>query len=67
VVKIFNVMQARFRWNRKRYLSVFLTVCGLVRVRIGAVTLEAIRSAESGTVSAIVSHHRFPMKLNPAA
>jgi hypothetical protein len=39
LVKIFRVAHERFRLNRKTYEQVILTVCGLVRLRIGALLL----------------------------
>ncbi|MGJ5672440.1 MAG: transposase [Nostochopsis sp.] len=38
-VKIFRVVQERFRLNSKKYEQVILTICGLVRFRIGALIL----------------------------
>ncbi|MFL9455434.1 transposase family protein [Tolypothrix bouteillei VB521301_2] len=38
-VKIFRVVQERFRLNPKKYEQVILTICGLVRFRIGALVL----------------------------
>ena len=38
-VKIFRVVQDRFRLNPKKYEQVILTICGLVRLRIGALIL----------------------------
>ncbi|WP_262984378.1 transposase family protein [Nostoc sp. 'Peltigera membranacea cyanobiont' 210A] len=38
-VKIFRVVQDRFRLNPKKYAEVILTICGLVRLRIGALIL----------------------------
>ncbi|MEH2138631.1 transposase family protein [Nostoc sp.] len=40
-VKIFRVVQDRFRLNPKNYEQVILTICGLVRLRIGALILPA--------------------------
>ncbi len=40
-VKIFRVIQERFRLNTKKYQSVVLTICGLVRFRIGALILPS--------------------------
>lgn len=40
-VKIFRVVQERFRLNPQKYESVILTICGLVRLRIGALILPA--------------------------
>lgn len=38
-VKIFRVAQERFRLNRQKYEEVILTICGIVRLRIGALIL----------------------------
>jgi hypothetical protein len=38
-VKIFRVVQDRFRLNSKKYEQVIMTICGLVRLRIGALIL----------------------------
>jgi len=40
-VKIFRVVQERFRLNPKKYAEVILTICGVVRLRIGALVLPA--------------------------
>lgn len=40
-VKIFRVVQERFRLNPQKYEQVILTICGLVRLRIGALILPA--------------------------
>ncbi len=40
-VKIFRVVQERFRLNPKKYEQVILTICGLVRLRIGALILAS--------------------------
>lgn len=40
-VKIFRVVQERFRLNPKKYEQVILTICGVVRLRIGALILPA--------------------------
>ncbi len=39
-VKIFRVVQERFRLNPQKYEQVILTICGLVRFRIGALILS---------------------------
>ena len=39
LIKLFRVAQERFRLNRGTYEQVILTVCGLVRLRIGALVL----------------------------
>ncbi|MEH2096645.1 transposase family protein [Nostoc sp.] len=40
-VKIFRVVQERFRLNPKKYEQLILTICGVVRLRIGALVLPA--------------------------
>lgn len=48
-VKIFRVVQDRFRLQPKKYEQVILTICGLVRLRIGALILPVgIHSMASG-------------------
>ncbi|MEI6628303.1 MAG: transposase family protein, partial [Alphaproteobacteria bacterium] len=64
VVKIFKVIQERFRLQKKRYRSVILTVCGLVRLRIKALVLEIIDSDESGLGIDVLMSHSFRTKLN---
>ena len=38
-LKIFRVIQERFRLNSKKYSKVMLTVCGLIRFRMGMLIL----------------------------
>lgn len=44
LVKIFRIAQERFRLRPKHYEPVILTVCGLVRLRVGAVILPILKS-----------------------
>jgi hypothetical protein len=46
-VKIFRVVQERFRLNPHKYEQVVLTICGLVRLRIRALILPLEISAIS--------------------
>ncbi len=39
LVKIFRVAQERFRLNTHKYEQIILTICGLVRLRIGTLIL----------------------------
>ncbi|MEB3215620.1 MAG: hypothetical protein VKN72_05070 [Nostocales cyanobacterium 94392] len=39
LVKIFRIAQERFRLNSSKYEQIIMTICGLVRLRIGAVIL----------------------------
>jgi hypothetical protein len=48
-VKIFRVSQERFRLNTKKYEQVILTICRIVRLRIGALILplgKAVRVSD---------------------
>lgn len=48
-IKIFRVAQERFRLHSKKYEQVILTICGLVRLRIGTLILPTeIQLAPSG-------------------
>ena len=38
-LKIFRVIQERFRLNSKKYSKVMLTICGLIRFRMGTLIL----------------------------
>ncbi len=40
ILKIFRIASERFRLNSKHYSQVILTICGLVRLRIGALILS---------------------------
>lgn len=40
-VKIFRVASERFRLNPRKYEQIIMTICGLVRLRIGALILPA--------------------------
>jgi hypothetical protein len=64
VMKIFKIMGERFRLKKSRYKSVYLTVCGLVRIRIGALILELIKEVEMGEVIEVIKSHSFLAKLN---
>jgi hypothetical protein len=64
IIKIWRVAQERFRLRKDKYPSVFLTVCGLVRLRIKALVLEIIESSESGQVIDVLMSHSFGMKLD---
>jgi hypothetical protein len=39
LIKIWRIAQERFRLNSQKYEQVILTICGLVRLRISALTL----------------------------
>ncbi|BAY50258.1 transposase (plasmid) [Scytonema sp. HK-05] len=39
VIKIFRVASERFRLNPKKYEQIIMTICGLVRFRMGALVL----------------------------
>lgn len=64
VMKIFKVAQERFRLGKKRYKSVMLTVCGLVRLRIKSLILDIIKSVDQGEIIDISISHSFPQELD---
>lgn len=64
VIKIFKVVQERFRLQKSRYKSVLLTVCGLVRLRISSLILEIIESEQSGEIIDVRMSHSFISKLD---
>lgn len=64
VVKIFKVAQERFRLRKSRYRSIMLTVCGLVRLRIGSLILEVIKSIYSGETIDVKLSHSFAQQLD---
>jgi hypothetical protein len=64
VMKIFKVAQERFRLGKKRYQSVMLTVCGLVRLRIKSLILDIIKSVDRGETIDILMGHSFPSELD---
>ncbi|MBE9144067.1 transposase family protein [Planktothrix mougeotii] len=41
LIKIYRVASERFRLKRRNYEAVILTVCGLIRWRIGAIVLSS--------------------------
>lgn len=47
-LKIFRVVQERFRLNPQKYEKVILTICGIVRLRIGALILpeQAVKASD---------------------
>jgi len=62
LLKIFKVMQERFRLRRGRYESVAKLICGLVRLRIGTLILNSVKSRESGQTIEVLMTHSFPPK-----
>ncbi|EAZ90146.1 transposase [Crocosphaera chwakensis CCY0110] len=64
IVKVFKVVQERFRLHKNRYKSVLLTVCGLVRLRISSLILEVTKSCTSGEIIDVRMNHSFMSKLD---
>lgn len=64
IIKIFKVVQDRFRLRKNRYKSVLLTVCGLVRLRINSLILELIKTPKSQQVIDFVMSHSFFPKMD---
>lgn len=59
LIKIFKIMGERFRLSKSRYKSVYRTVCGLVRIRIGALLIELKKEEESGKTIEVMMRHSF--------
>ena len=64
IIKIFRVMAERFRLNKDKYESIFLTVCGLVRLRIGSLVIKQKKNKETGETIDILFSHIFSGKLS---
>jgi hypothetical protein len=64
IIKIFRIMQERFRLSKIKYKSIFLTICGLVRLRINALLIEVVNSSEIDKKIEIILSHSFNMKLD---
>ncbi|MEY3221197.1 MAG: hypothetical protein RLZZ203_53 [Cyanobacteriota bacterium] len=67
LLKIFKIMQERFRLRRGRYESVIKLICGLVRLRIGTLILNGVKSRESGQIIEVLMTHSFPLKMDLGA
>ncbi|AOX04721.1 IS5 family transposase (plasmid) [Moorena producens PAL-8-15-08-1] len=67
LVKIFKIAGERFRLNSSKYSEVILTICGLVRLRTGALVLQVIKASESPETIEVVSAHTFGAKLTSIA
>ena len=48
--QIFRVAQERFRLNPQKYEQVILTICGIVRLRIGALILPLVKGVKVSVV-----------------
>jgi hypothetical protein len=64
LVKVFKVAQERFRLNKRRYSSVLLTVCALVRLRISALLLGSVNREDESSEIEIFTSHSFGCKFN---
>jgi hypothetical protein len=64
VVKVFKVAQEKFRLSVRKYESVMLTLCGLVRLRIGALVLQVEKSGGTGAETQILQRHCFSSLLS---
>lgn len=63
IVKIFAIARERFPLSRSRYKSVISTVCALVRLRIGTLILEIVKSPDSGQTIDVLMSHSFQSKM----
>ena len=57
LVKIFRVAGERFRLKPDKYNSVISTICGLVRLRIGALILEVVEAGDRTEKNEINLYH----------
>jgi transposase len=48
LLKAFRVAAQRFRLSYSRYEQVILTICGLARLRVGALILPQLKPEDSG-------------------
>ena len=64
IIKIFKVMGERFRLKKEKYESVFLSVCGLVRLRMGTLIIEHRKTSETGELIDVLLTHIFSSKLS---
>ncbi len=64
IIKIFKVMGERFRLKKEEYESVFLSVCGLVRLRMGTLIIEHRKTSETGEIIDVLLTHIFSSKLD---
>ena len=64
IIKIFRIMGERFRLNKEKYESIVLTICGLVRLRIGSMVIKNIKDLEIGKTINVLLTHIFSPKLN---
>lgn len=62
-IKIFTIARERFRLHRSRYNSVISLVCSLVRLRVGSLILEIVKSPESGQTIDVLMSHSFSGKM----
>ncbi|WP_229424016.1 transposase [Moorena producens] len=67
LVKIFKIAGERFRLNSSKYSEVILTICGLVRLRTGALVLQVTKASESAETIEVLSAHSFGAKLTSIA
>jgi len=62
ILKIFRCAQERFRLTKKRYTSVILTICGLVRLRIGSLILALVKKEEHHNLFTIIQSHSLVLQ-----
>ncbi len=64
IIKIFKVMGERFRLNKEEYESVFLSVCGLVRLRMRTLIIKHQKKMGTGEIIDVQLSHIFSTKLS---
>ena len=63
IIKIFKVMGERFRLKKEKYESVFNSVCGLVRLRIGSLLIEHCKNIKTEKIIDVILTHIFSSEL----
>ena len=64
IIKIWRIAQEKFRLKKHQYQSVFLTVCGLVRLRIKSLIIEIVKTEDTQDIINVLLNHSFGQKLN---
>ncbi len=64
IIKIFKVTGEKFRLKKEEYQSVFLSVCGLVRLRMGTLIIKHPKTSEIEKINDVKLSHIFSLKLN---
>jgi hypothetical protein len=64
IIKIWRIAQERFRLKKHQYQSIFLTVCGLVRLRIKSLIIEIVKTEDTKEIIDVLLSHSFGQEFN---